>query len=266
MVCFTRDSSGFTLYPYCYGLHSDSNFFGISDGHPSLQESRRYLQWAYRVAYTSSVLSLYPYHTYSSYRDYRDDSVVCCIIRATSHNHSYTWGFSDNDSDSERCGSTSYSDTSRVTSHASYWVDLDRFTFTSSDKGPDRSELRVRGWCSLVLDLSSHLSARLDCSCPAVRPLGFGACRQRGRGSEYVRSRGSMWDGLDLVLLVFCVWCFVHSRLLSCIVLYTCDCQTYVTCVLSTLIYIYHVTWLCSFAVLPCFTLFQMSFTSCTHA
>ena len=31
----------------------------------------------------------------------------------------------------------------------------------------------------------------------------------------------------------------MHSRLLSCIVLYTCDGETYVTCVLSTLIYIY---------------------------
>ena len=31
-------------------------------------------------------------------------------------------------------------------------------------------------------------------------------------------------------------------------------------------LYICHVTWLCSFVVLPHFTPFQMSFTSCTHA
>ena len=86
---------------------------------------------------------------------------------------------------------------------------------------------------------SPHLSARLVCSCPAIWPLGFGAWCQRGRGSEYVRSRGNVWDGFDSILLVFCVWYFVHSHLLSCIALYTCDGETYVTCVLSTLIYIY---------------------------
>ena len=45
---------------------------------------------------------------------------------------------------------------------------------------------------------------------------------------------------------------------------------TYVTCVLSILIYIYicHVTllWLCSFALLPHYTPIQISFTLCTRA
>ena len=128
MVCFTSDSSGSSLYSYCYGLHSTSKFFCVSDGHPSLQKSRCYLQWAYRAAYTSSILSPCPYHSCSCYRDYWDDPIICCIIRATSDSHSYTWGFSD--SDRGRCGSTSYSDTFRVTGCASRWADPDHFTFT----------------------------------------------------------------------------------------------------------------------------------------
>jgi hypothetical protein len=39
-----------------------------------------------------------------------------------------------------------------------------------------------------------------------------------------------------------------------------------VTCVLSTLPYICHVTCLCSFALLLHYTLIQMSFTFCTRA
>ena len=54
----------------------------------------------------------------------------------------------------------------------------------------------------------------------------------------------------DLFLLALYVWYIMHSRLLSCIVLYTCDGETYVTCVLSTLFYICHVTWLCSLVLL----------------
>jgi hypothetical protein len=46
----------------------------------------------------------------------------------------------------------------------------------------------------------------------------------------------------------FCVWYFMHSRLLSCIILFTCDCETYMTCVLSTSIYMS-----CHLVMLICF-------------
>ena len=68
----------------------------------------------------------------------------------------------------------------------------------------------------LVWDLSPHLNARLVCSCLTDWPLGFGAWRQRGSGSEYVRLRGSMWDRLILL----CVTLSCISCLLLCIVLY----------------------------------------------
>ena len=59
----------------------------------------------------------------------------------------------------------------------------------------------------------------------------------------------------------------MHSRLPSCIALHTSDGETYVTCVLSTLNYLYVISLvLCSFALLPHFTLMQMSFITCTHA
>ena len=199
-------------------------------------------------------MSPYPYHSCSSYRDYQDDSIVYCIIRATSDSHSYTWGFSD--SDRGRCGSTSYSDTSRVIGHASYWVDSDRFTFTSSYRGLDPSEFRVRGWCSSTLGLSPHLSARLDCSYPAIWPLGFGAWRQRGRGSEYVRFRRSMWDGLVLLCVILHAFTFTLMHYVICDI-----CVRLMWHVFSLPWYICHVTWLCSFALLPCFTPIQMSFT-----
>ena len=61
----------------------------------------------------------------------------------------------------------------------------------------------------------------------------------------------------------------MHLFLLSCIELYTYECDTYVLCDICTLyfdLYICHVTSLCSFGLLPHFTLIQMSFISCTHA
>ena len=44
VVCFTIDYSGSLLYSHYYGLHSESEFFSVGDGYPSLQESWRYLQ------------------------------------------------------------------------------------------------------------------------------------------------------------------------------------------------------------------------------
>ena len=58
---------------------------------------------------------------------------------------------------------------------------------------------------------------------------------------------GGVWD---LFHLVFYVWYFMHSCLPSCIALHTCDCDTYVTCVLSTLIYIF---MSCHLVMLICF-------------
>ena len=46
------------------------------------------------------------------------------------------------------------------------------------------------------------------------------------------------------------VWDFMHSCFLSCIALHTCDSETYVTCVLSTLIYI---DMSCHLIMLICF-------------
>ena len=56
------------------------------------------------------------------------------------------------------------------------------------------------------------LSARLVCSCPADRPLGFGAWRQRGRGIEYVRSRGS--DISRGSIMIYYLWFFMCDTLL----------------------------------------------------
>ena len=67
----------------------------------------------------------------------------------------------------------------------------------------------------------------------------------------------------------------MHSCLLSCIELHKCDHDIYVIrdiyvicdmCALYFDLYICHVTSLCSFGLLPCFTPIQMSFISCTHA
>ena len=85
-----------------------------------------------------------------------------------------------------------------------HYAHLACFCVTSSDKGSDSSELQIRGWCYIVLDRSPHLSARLVCSYPADRPLGFGAWCQRGRGIEYVRSRGSLW------FITFGFLCVIH--------------------------------------------------------
>jgi hypothetical protein len=211
VVCFTRDRVGSALYSFGHGLHSYLVHFSTSDGHPCLQESRCYLQWAHRIAYTTRVQNPCSYHSCSSHQDYWDDSVVCCFVRAASDSHSYSWGFSD--SDRTGCSSTSYSVTFRATGRA----DPDRFTSTSSDRGSDCLEFRVRGWCSSVLDLSPHHSAWLVCSYPIVWPLGFGAWRQRGRGSKYVRFRVSMWDGLDsfvcdtsYIHVYFHASCYIH--------------------------------------------------------
>ena len=88
-------------------------------------------------------------------------------------------------------------------------------TFTSSYRGSDRSEFRVRGWWCSVLDFSPHLSARLVCSCPAIRPLGFGAWRQRGKGSEYVRSRGSVRSRESVWFVSFGSLCVILSAFTS---------------------------------------------------
>ena len=228
MVCFASASPGSFLHTSSYGLHSDSEFLDACDWHPSFQEPWCYFQWVDRAAYTARVVSPYIFHSCSSYWDYRDAPFICCIIRAT-------------------C----FSDTYRVIGYTSPRADPDRFSFTSSDRGSDSSKLRIRGWCYTVSDRSAHLSAWLVCSCPADQPLGFGAWRQRGRGIEYVRPRGSniSWGAYDLLLLAFYVWYItMHSCLFSCIELHTCDCDIYVicvilmwyvTCVLSTLIFIY---------------------------
>ena len=153
-----------------------------------------------------------------------------------------------------------FSVTIGLPSYQVHWVDPDRFTSTSSDRGSTRSEFRVQGWCSLVSDLSPHLSARLIYCYPVVRPLGFGVWHQRGRGSKYVRFRGSLWDGLDLLCVILHAFTFT---LMHCVI---CDiCVRLMWHVCSLPWYICHVTWLCSFALLPHFTPIQMSFTLCTH-
>ena len=59
----------------------------------------------------------------------------------------------------------------------------------------------------------------------------------------------------------------MHSHLPLCIALHTYGGDTYVTCVLSTLIYIYVMSLgYAHVLLLPCFTPIQMSFISCTHA
>jgi hypothetical protein len=60
-----------------------------------------------------------------------------------------------------------------------------------------------------------------------------------------------------------CIHVYFHAL---CYVIYVCDCEAYVTYVPSTLLYICHVTWLCSFALLLHFTSIQMNFTLCTRA
>ena len=185
------------------------------------------LQWySVRLQNPSYSICIYKYqhsyHSRSGHRDYRDDPVFCCFVRAASDSHSHTWGFSDRNSGS--CGSTSYRDTFwaigsghyrsfRVStgrpSYQVYRADQYRFTYTSNDRawvrsrGFDSLELRVRWWSDLVLVHSPCLSAQLVCPCPANWPLDFGAWRQRGRGSEYVRLRGSVWDGLILLCVTF---------------------------------------------------------------
>ena len=95
--------------------------------------------------------------------------------------------------------------------------------------------------------------------------LRFWCLTPKGRGSEYVRSRGSVWDGLDsfglsCVILRAFMFTFMH-----CIIYMwwwdLCD-----MCALYFDLYICHATSLCSFGLLPCFTSIQMSFISCTHA
>ena len=109
---------------------------------------------------------------------------------------------------------------------------------------------------------SSYLSARLIRCSPTDRPLAFGVWRQRGRGIEYARLRGSdMFRGS--LSIIFGFLCVIHYYafvcLLSCIKLYLCDSDIYVivifmwyvTCVLSTLNYLYVISL--GYAHLLCF-------------
>ena len=125
------------------------------------------------------------FYSCTYYQDYRDAPFFCCIIRAT-------------------C----FSDTYIVYGRSSPWSNLDRFNIASSYRGSDSSKLRVRWWWHIVLARSSHLSARLIRCSPANRPLGFGVWRQRGRGIEYVRPRGS---------LVYLLYLFFMCDTLLCI-------------------------------------------------
>ena len=194
------------------------------------------------------------FHSCSYHWDYRDAPFFSCIIRAACYSH-----------------------TCRVLSRTSLWSDLDRFSITSSYRGSDCIELRIRWWCCPVPDRSSHLSAQLVRCCPTDRPLGFGAWRQRGEGSSMIDIGGAIYlGGAYLLYLAFYVWYIImHSCLLSCIELHTCDHDIYVivifiwyvTCVLSTSIFIYVMSL--GYAHLLCFRVFtsmQMSFISCTHA
>ena len=73
-----------------------------------------------------------------------------------------------------------------------------------------------------------------------------------GEGASMLELGGALHLGraCDSFHLVFYVSYSMHSRLPSCIVLHTCDGDTYVTCVLSTLIYIY---MSCHLIMLICF-------------
>ena len=70
---------------------------------------------------------------------------------------------------------------------------------------------------------------------------------------------------------LLCIHVYFHAlNYISVIVeLYKCDSDIYVICDMCALyfdLYICHVTWLCSFALLSRFTPMQLSFISCTHA
>jgi hypothetical protein len=156
-------------------------------------------------------------------RDYGDNSVFCCFVRATSVSHYYTSGSSDRDR-----GSSGYTFDSYIfgaigsgyglrfhysdsrPSYSDRGANPNCFTHrfrvtgsaSASSGGSDRSKFRVRWGCDPVCDFTVSLRTRLVCFRPTDGSLGFGSWCQRGRGSEYVRFRGSMWYGLVLLCVI----------------------------------------------------------------
>jgi len=193
-------------------------------------------------AYSSIFTYPRSFYCCTSYRDYRDAPFLSGIVRAY------------------------YSPTSSVYSSSSSWSDLDCSSIDYSYRGSNYSELRIRWWCQLVLACSSYFSARLIRCSPADRPLGFGVWRQRGRGIEYDRFRGSdVFRGSLVILLAYILHleflCVIHYYafivcLLSCIELYICDSDIYVTviydmCALYFELFICHIT--CVMLICLCF-------------
>ena len=99
---------------------------------------------------------------------------------------------------------------------------------------------------------------------PRRQTLRFWCLTPKGeRDRVWLDLGGAIYLGgaYGLLLLAFYVWYItMHSCLLSCIELHTCDCNIYVwlwylcdMCALYSILYICHVIWLCSFALLPRF-------------
>ena len=242
MVCFTSASPA--VHTSSDGLHIGSDVLAGSARYLSLQEPWSDFQWVDRAAYSSIFTCPRSFYSCTYYRDYRDTPFFYCIIRATY-----------------------FSDTCTVYGRSSPWSNPDRFSIASSYIGSDISELRVKWWWHIVLARSSYLSI-------ADRPLGFGVWRQRGRGIKYVSHRGSdtFRGSLSItfgfyvwyIIMHSCVFTFMHQTIFMWVISMW---SWYLTCVLSTLNLLYVISLvLCSFALLPCFTPMQMSFTTCTHA